>query len=218
MNSRFEREKLIEALSFFATSVKYPGWIKLLKLVYYLDLVHLRRTGRTVTGLQYNAWPMGPVPETLYGEMQDAKSDLHRHFEIAPATKEAAAEYDVPTIDTDEARLGVDTPRARRWVPGTFKPKEGFRLRYLSKREYEIAKTLAEIFQEATAEQMSDVAHSKFGPWRKALFKGKQQNADRPVIDMLDGIVACCDAKLELPIEELKERIAEREENERALG
>jgi uncharacterized phage-associated protein len=55
-----QREKL--AAAFFAANTKYCGVTKLCKLLYFLDFIHYRQTGRTVTGLEYRAWPKGPVP------------------------------------------------------------------------------------------------------------------------------------------------------------
>jgi uncharacterized phage-associated protein len=217
MDPGFEREKLYEALAFFTESVKYPGWIKLLKLVYYLDLVHLRRTGRTVTGLKYEAWPMGPVPKDLYAQIKDSSSELHRHFEIGRARKQLSEDF-TPTIDTDEDSLANSAPSSARWVPGAFKARQKFQHRYLTNREYQIARELAEIFFEAKAEDMSDVSHQKFGPWRKARVHAEEDGIERPEIDLLQGIVACCDPKRELPIEQVRELIAEREEEHRALG
>lgn len=216
MNAGFARQKLYEALAYFTENVKHAGLIKLLKLVYYLDLVHLRRAGRTVTSLQYNAWPFGPVPEALYAEVNDPTSDLHKHFEITKARKQLSEDF-TPTIDTPEDSIGV-SPTAQRYLPGGLKPRVPFKLYYLTKREFEIAQQLAEIFRDASAADMSDVAHQKFGPWKKALFRGKKEGVERPAIDLLEGIVACCDHKRELPIDQLREIIAEREDNRRALG
>ena len=62
------REKLINAIIYFATHTKYCGKTKLLKLLYFLDFSHFKRTGKSVTGLDYFAWGMGPVPKELFKE------------------------------------------------------------------------------------------------------------------------------------------------------
>lgn len=61
-----EREKLINAIVFFAANTEHCGKIKLLKLLYLLDFEHFRQTGYSVTGMEYHAWKMGPVPTDLY--------------------------------------------------------------------------------------------------------------------------------------------------------
>lgn len=55
-----EREKLINAIIFFANHTKHLGKIKLFKLLYLLDFEHFRQTGQNVTGLDYRAWKFGP--------------------------------------------------------------------------------------------------------------------------------------------------------------
>lgn len=69
MLTNHERQKLVEAVLYFATNVKKLGKVKLFKLLYFLDFEHFRDTGRSVTGMDYVAWKMGPVPEVLYSEL-----------------------------------------------------------------------------------------------------------------------------------------------------
>ncbi|EQD73859.1 hypothetical protein B1A_04740, partial [mine drainage metagenome] len=57
-----EREKLINAIIFFAIHTRFLGKTKLFKLLYFLDFEHHKETGRSVTGMDYFAWKMGPVP------------------------------------------------------------------------------------------------------------------------------------------------------------
>lgn len=64
------REKLLNAIIYFLKNTKYCGLTKLCKLLYYLDFMHFRETGRAVTGLDYFAWDFGPVPQTLYFELK----------------------------------------------------------------------------------------------------------------------------------------------------
>ena len=71
-----EREKLINAIVFFAKNTKYCGKIKLIKLLYFLDFELFRQTGRNVTGLDYRAWKMGPVPTDFYQEWDEPGDDL----------------------------------------------------------------------------------------------------------------------------------------------
>ena len=66
-----EREKLINAIIYFAKYTQYLGKIKLFKLLYLLDFEHFRMTGRSVTGLGYHAWKYGPVPIALDQEWDD---------------------------------------------------------------------------------------------------------------------------------------------------
>lgn len=218
MANPIQREKMYEALAFFSENVRLAGQLKLFKLLYYLDLMHFRRTGRKVTDLVYEAWPMGPVPPELNREFNDDGSELKRRFNVE-RFRRAAGPTSTPTIDSDPEELerAAAGGGAKGYVPGHIKAKIPYKHQYLTKREQDLAKVLAEIFYDATAEQMSDVSHQKFGPWKKALFKAKQTGISRPEIDLLEGIVAVGKAADELPTDELREIIAERARIDEAM-
>jgi hypothetical protein len=50
-----DREKLIQAILYFALNTQHLGKTKLFKLLYLLDFDHFRHTGRSVTGMEYRA-------------------------------------------------------------------------------------------------------------------------------------------------------------------
>lgn len=212
------REKMYEALAFFSENVRHAGQLKLFKLLYYLDLMHFRRTGRKVTDLAYQAWPKGPVPPELNREFNDDGSELKRRFTVE-RFRRVAGPSTTPTIDSDpdELERAAAGGGTQGFVPGHIKSKLPYKHQYLTRREQDLANVLAEIFRDATAEQMSDVSHQKFGPWRKALFKAKQTGIERPEIDLLEGIVAVGKPAEELPLEELREIVAERARIDEAL-
>ena len=54
------RDKLINAILYFAEHTRGLGNIKLFKPLYPLDFEHFRQTARPVTGMEYRAWKMGP--------------------------------------------------------------------------------------------------------------------------------------------------------------
>ena len=70
------REKLLNAIIYFLTNTKYCGKTKLFKLFYYLDFMHFRETGRSVTGLDYYAWQFGPYPIELANDINTSPDDL----------------------------------------------------------------------------------------------------------------------------------------------
>src|SRR5258708_26258226 len=71
-----DRKKLIAAIMYFAKNTNKCGKTKLFKLLYFLDFEHFRQAGRSVTGLSYYAWKMGPVPVALMDEMSVPEPDL----------------------------------------------------------------------------------------------------------------------------------------------
>ena len=78
------RDKLINAILFFAERTRALGKIKLFKLLYLLDFEHFRKTGHPVTGMEYRAWKMGPVPAQLVQEWDCLEPDLAEAIEIRP--------------------------------------------------------------------------------------------------------------------------------------
>jgi uncharacterized phage-associated protein len=146
-----DRQKLINAIIFFGRESRYLGKIKLFKLLYFLDFQHFMETGRSVTGLDYYAWPMGPVPVSLFEEVEHPERDM--------AGKVQFSERSV----RDGTMLTI-TPL----VP--FDPS------YFSKRELRILRQLAEEFRDARADDMVEASHLENLPWHKVYVEeGKGQ-------------------------------------------
>ena len=76
------RQKLIQAAVYFALNTQGCGKVKLFKLLYLLDFAHFRETGRNVTGLDYVAWKLGPVPLELAQEWDQLDPDLAAAVDI----------------------------------------------------------------------------------------------------------------------------------------
>lgn len=139
-----DREKLIQAIIFFIQKTRHCGKVKLFKLLYFLDFEHYRDTGRSVTGLAYSAWPMGPVPVDLFAEIES------------------------PEPDMAEALRFEETPiRNGRQTMLTVTPQIAFSDRYFTKRELGLMTRLAEEYQTALAEDMVEATHLENLPWDK---------------------------------------------------
>ncbi|MBI3370530.1 MAG: SocA family protein [Betaproteobacteria bacterium] len=136
------REKLINAILFFAERVGGLGKIKLFKLLYLLDFGHFRETGRSVSGMEYRAWKMGPVPAELVQVWDDLDADIAAAIEIRPEKV-----YDC-------VRENVIAKRA-------------FDDSHFSARETRILASLAERFREDLSEKLIDVTHDENGAWAK---------------------------------------------------
>jgi len=90
-----QREKLINVMVYFAQNTQKCGKVKLFKLMYFLDFEHYKQIGRSVTGLNYYAWPMGPVPVDLYAEFDNSyfsKRELRLMEQLASQYYETSAE------------------------------------------------------------------------------------------------------------------------------
>lgn len=145
------REKLIEVVKFFAQKTNWLGKVKLFKLLYFLDFTHFRETGRSVTGMDYFAWKMGPVPVELYEEIEAPGDEWlgQVRFESIAVQKGTMLKVD--------ALSGFD---------GT----------HFSKRELRIMQMLADQFKNAVADDMVEATHLENLPWHQVFeVEGRRQ-------------------------------------------
>lgn len=145
------REKLINAIIYFAGKTKYCGKTKLMKLLYFLDFTHFKQTGKSVTGLTYYAWQMGPVPKDLFEELSG---------KMKP--------------DMKAAIQGLSGEGFQQ-----IQPKAKFDNQYFSKKEMELLEGIAFIFKDAKADAMVEASHLKNEPWDRTLTgKGEFKKID----------------------------------------
>lgn len=62
-NNKLKLEKVVDVINYLALNVKSLHKVKLMKLLWYADNLNFKRVGVSITGLRYNALPMGAVPE-----------------------------------------------------------------------------------------------------------------------------------------------------------
>jgi uncharacterized phage-associated protein len=150
-----EREKLLNAIIYFAKNTRDCGVTKLIKLIFLLDFEHFKQTGRSVTEMEYQAWWRGPVPPALWHEIDDPKPDFAEHvaFTVVPAGDYERNEA-VPLRDFDP--------------------------RYFSRRELHLMEQIAEKYRTANSSEMVDVTHAENQVWDKVYQGGKGQNNPIP--------------------------------------
>ena len=147
------REKLINAAIYFADNTQHCGKIKLIKLLYLLDFEHYRQTGVSVTGLEYRAMKMGPVPMALFEEWEALEPDFAEAVDIVP---EQVIHY----------------------VRETVRPKRAFDDSHFSRRELRLLAQLAERFRQDYSQPMINVTHAERGPW-DAIWDNGRGNLER---------------------------------------
>lgn len=150
-----EREKLIEIVKFFAQQTNRLGKVKLFKLLYFLDFTHFRDTGRSVTGMDYFAWKMGPVPVALFEEIETPSDEWSGQvsFESIAVAKGTMLKIDALS-DFDRA--------------------------HFSKRELRIMEALAEQFKDAKADDMIEATHLENSPWHQVFEVQNRRQAQIP--------------------------------------
>ena len=165
------REKLINAIVYFAAQTKHCGKTKLLKLLYFLDFSHFKQTGKSVTGLAYHAWKMGPVPKDLFEELSaNMKPDMK------------AAIHDLP--DTEGFQQ--------------IRPKRKFDGQYFSNKEMKLLEDISFVFQDAKADAMVESTHLKNEPWDRTLKeKGEFKKIDYMLAIDSDIVSLSCDEVME---------------------
>jgi uncharacterized phage-associated protein len=147
--TRSERQRLLQAVVFFATQTQACGKIKLFKLLYLFDFEHFHQTGKSATGLDYQAWKLGPVPTELMDEWEELRPDLAALVHIEQE----------PVIDYDRQAVKVN--------PGVQFDPEAF-----SPRQLRILQALAAQYRHTLSAKMIDVTHAQNGAWEKVWQKG----------------------------------------------
>lgn len=149
------REKIIHAVVYFATNTQHCGKVKLFKLLYLLDFEHLREIGRSVTGLDYRAWKMGPVPLDLVQEWDQLEPDMANAVDIrAEKVIDFIRERVVPKIRFDESPF--------------------------TRRELRLMQDIGTRFRDELTKPLIGFTHEDRGPWDKIWDSGRGNNERIP--------------------------------------
>ncbi len=147
-------DKTINVILYFSKNVKFLGKTKLYKLLYYLDFTHFKETGKSVTGYNYFAWDFGPVPKTLYEELDCVEENLPEEFK---------KKINITKLDKFHE----------------IRAKAPINIAVFSKREIRILKELSDIFKYDRAKDMKEISHLKGDPWDRTIEeKGEYQKID----------------------------------------
>jgi uncharacterized phage-associated protein len=145
------RQKLIQASVYFASNTRGCGKVKLFKLLYLLDFEHFRQTGQSVTGLDYVAWKLGPVPVELAQEWDQLDPDLAAAIEIIPEKViNHVRELVVPRVHFDDSLF--------------------------TRRELGLMQRIVEQHARDLSKPMVNVTHEERGPWATIWDNGRGLN------------------------------------------
>ena len=186
-----QNEKKIHAMVFFVKKTKHCYKLKLFKLLYFLDFDHFKETGRSVTGLEYFAWSMGPVPNSLY-EKINKQIELKKFFKFVPES----------FLDPD-----FKNDKVNRFIPQV-KFNEGL----FSKREKRIMEELVCLYKDTKSKDMTNISHDIKGPWYKVFKKENNPKGAIPYEYVLDN------SPNSISIEKAKEIAKENKEMENMFG
>jgi uncharacterized phage-associated protein len=147
----YTEEKILNAIKYFVKKTKYVGRTKLFKLLYFWDFYYFEKHGKSITGLTYYAWPFGPVPKSLFEQIENDRLPDYLKSEIAiidDTDYDSIDGYKRFKIMTKNDKINLDV----------FTPYE--------KQELE---RVVEIFEDATAQQMTEASHYHNMPWAKTI-------------------------------------------------
>lgn len=141
--------KLKAILLFFTnnTDTKFLGKVKLMKLFYFLDFIHVKKYGSPVTYDNYVHLEHGPIPSAIKNLVDTAADDIDNSILS-----------DTISIERPE---GIDMYRVL--------PKKEFtekERRYLSQSEIEILEIVCSRFGDKTTKYIEDASHTE-SPWKK---------------------------------------------------
>jgi uncharacterized phage-associated protein len=156
--------KRYHAILFFTSNVNDCGKEELFKLLYLLDFKHFRQIGRSVTGLEYYAWPEGPIPvelnKLIKADLSSVSSD-----QTASAPHNRFFRFIADISSKGSGRISVKT--VKEFNGNTF-----------TKRESQIMKELVQEYKNSGAEEMIEAAHLENSPWRETL-EGSKEGQER---------------------------------------
>lgn len=146
-----QREKLINVMVYFAQNTQHCSKIKLFKLMYFLDFEHYKQIGRSVTGLSYYAWPLGPVPVDLYAEFDAPATDMLTCVQFDPVPIKNGIQIYIRAIAEFDSS-------------------------YFSRRELRLMQHLISTYYELSAEEMIETSYLESMPWQRVYIQeGKKQ-------------------------------------------
>ena len=157
------KEKTYNAITYFVENTILCNKKKTYKLLYFLDFLHFEKTGRSVTGFEYYAWDMGPVPKVLHQAIQNNDEELLEHFEIE---HHFTGEYESISL----------------------KSRRPFERKYFSRRELKLLEEIATNFYMQTGKEMEDFTHREGTPWHRVYKVEENRNGEIPYAYQLDDL------------------------------
>ncbi len=131
-NSELNIDKVIDLVNYLALKVKSLHKVKLMKLLWYADTLNFKRVGHSITGLRYNALPMGAVPEA---------------YDKIVALKD---------IVSEEVQYDNYEHTAQK-----FSVKDGFEIKYLTEKEIAVVDTIIDFVGDMKTKQIVEKMHEE---------------------------------------------------------
>lgn len=152
----YQKEKIANFVAFFTKNLKFCGITKLYKVMSFADFEHFRQTGKSISGLDYIAYPYGPYPIELNNQIRDPHSFFGSRIKI---TKAANSKLNSVITNIE------------------------FNKKYFSDRELKIMDNMIFIFRDIKTDDIVKASHEAEKPWRLTLQqKGQYKKIDLALV------------------------------------
>lgn len=83
----FDKDKAIQSALYVLQRIERKDMHKLFKVLYFADMEHLNKYGRSITGDTYMAMEYGPVPSAIYDMIKAVRGDGHSKIPLQELRK-----------------------------------------------------------------------------------------------------------------------------------
>lgn len=101
----WDKAKAIESVVYLANRVHDPTRIKIFKLMYFADKLHMSRYGRFIVGDLYVAMKNGPVPSRTYDLVKEIERGQESDAIVVPNSWAIKAKRDARMIEFSETDI-----------------------------------------------------------------------------------------------------------------
>lgn len=140
--TRPQIEKIGNAIVYLATHIPELNKTKLLKLLYLIEEIAIKKYGFPFFNIRFDVWKFGPVSKDLYVELSDTPDLLAKFIEIDKCTDTTFVRPIMP-FDDDE----------------------------FSDNDMALLNYVATAFKNITASQLVNLTHRKHSPWYQTALK-----------------------------------------------
>lgn len=154
----FDNERIQNIALYFVQNTEKVGITKLCKLFYFFDMDTYRQTALTASGLTYYAKKQGPVPMSVWAELQDKKIVGYKYF-------------DLKKVIHREPKRSIRTEQDERYFIA--QKNAQFHDEYLARKEINILEEIVKKYKLSTGNEMSEESHLQGTPWEQTWSNGE---------------------------------------------
>ncbi|MCT4614303.1 MAG: Panacea domain-containing protein [Marinifilaceae bacterium] len=136
-------DKIGNTIVYLSSKIQGISKTKLLKLLYILDEISIKKSGIPFLNLEYKVWKFGPVANDIFVELSSTPSMLKEFIERTA---------------TEEGHIII-------------KPKREFVDDEFTDNEIDLLDFIATKFKNHTAKELISTTHRKYSPWYNAAKK-----------------------------------------------